>query len=218
MAETGKTGAPCGDKAEARGTRRASLVELFLLFSQLGLSSFGGGVSAWIHRTFVEQRGWLDETEFAAAMGLGRIMPGANVVNLCVLVGERLRGAPGAIAATLGLLIGPSLAVIALATVYHRFAGSNVLHAVLEGAAAAAVGLLIGMGVKSADGVVRPGGEHPAYRRMGAIVILAATFVAIGVLRLPTVATVLILAPVSVALAYFTGTDATSEKNNDAGG
>src|SRR5689334_12613673 len=68
------------------------LVELFLLFSQLGLSSFGGGVSAWIHRAFVERRGWLSEAEFSAALALGRIMPGANVVNLAILVGQRLRG------------------------------------------------------------------------------------------------------------------------------
>src|SRR3954451_23067616 len=94
------------------------VVELFLLFSQLGLSSFGGGVSAWMHRAFVERRGWLGETEFFAALALARVMPGVNVVNLAVLIGQRLRGASGAVAAALGLLVGPSLAAIGLTIGY----------------------------------------------------------------------------------------------------
>src|SRR5262245_39749783 len=75
------TGETMGPNAAAPPRPQAGLVELFLLFSGLGLSSFGGGVSAWMHRTFVEQRGWLPHTEFAAAMALSRIMPGANVIN-----------------------------------------------------------------------------------------------------------------------------------------
>src|SRR5207237_5055466 len=109
---------------KARAPLGVSLIELFLLFSQLGLSSFGGGVSAWMHRAFVERRGWLGETEFSAALALARIMPGVNVVNLAVLIGQRLRGSPGAAAAALGLLVGPSLVAIGLTVAYGAFADS----------------------------------------------------------------------------------------------
>lgn len=193
------------------------LVELFLLFSQLGLSSFGGGVSAWMHRAFVERRGWLGETEFAAAFALARIMPGVNVVNLAVLIGQRLRGAPGAVAAALGLLVGPSLAAIGLTVAYDALAGSAVLHAAIEGAAAAAAGLLIAMGLSFAPhgaGGARRGEHRPEtaaagpswfvrrWRNLGAIAVLLTVFVLIGVMRLPTVGIVLCVAPVSIALAY----------------
>jgi chromate transporter len=183
------------------------LVELFLLFSQLGLSSFGGAVSAWMHRAFVEQRGWLGETEFAAALALSRIMPGANVANLAILIGQKLRRWPGAVAAVLGLLTGPSLMVIALAVLYRRYAGNPVIDAALEGAAAAGVGLLLAMAVRSGSAVIGSGpfaGRRAAYVA-GAVVILIATFVLIGVARVPTVAAVVLLAPLSIALAYFTG-------------
>jgi chromate transporter len=126
------------------------LVELFLLFSQLGLSSFGGGVSAWMHRAFVERRGWLGEAEFSAALALARIMPGVNVVNLAVLIGQRVRGPSGAAAAALGLLIGPSCVAVGLMIAYGALARSAVLQAAIEGAAAAAAGMLIAMGVSSA--------------------------------------------------------------------
>ena len=203
--------------AEARPhPPQVGLIELFLLFSQLGLSSFGGGVSAWMHRAFVERRGWLGEGEFSAALALARIMPGVNVVNLAVLIGQRLRGASGAAAAALGLLVGPSLAAIGLTVAYDALAGSAVLHAAIEGAAAAAAGLLIAMGLSSAaqGAGARRGEQRPEaaaagpswfvwrWRNFGAVAVLLSVFVLIGLMRLPTVAIVLCVAPVSIALAY----------------
>jgi chromate transporter len=195
---------------------QVGLVELFLLFSQLGLSSFGGGVSAWMHRAFVERRGWLGEREFSAALALARIMPGVNVLNLAVLIGQRLRGASGATAAALGLLVGPSLAAIGLTVGYDALAGSIVLHAAIEGAAAAAAGLLIAMGLSSAaHGAGARRGEQrrqatagrpswfvPRWQNLGAIAVLLTVFVLIGLMRLPTVPVVLCVAPLSIALAY----------------
>jgi chromate transporter len=205
-----QTPSPAADAPRAQAPPEVGLVELFLLFSQLGLSSFGGAVSAWMHRAFVEQRGWLGEAEFAAALALSRIMPGANVANLAILIGQKLRRWPGAVVAVLGLLTGPSLVVIALAVLYRHYAGNPVIDAALEGAAAAGVGLLLAMAVRSGSAVIGSGGSGTfagprAVYVTGAIVILLATFVLIGVARVPTVAAVVVLAPLSIALAYLTG-------------
>ncbi len=190
--------------ADAPPPRRPSLLALFLLFSELGLSSFGGGVSAWIHRACVEQRGWLTENEFAAALALARIMPGANVINLAIIVAQRQRGVAGAVAAALGLLVGPGLVVIGLAAAYQRFAEASVAGAMLEGTAAAAVGLILAMGLTSGASIVTAAFKSRGATRHGivAIVMIGATFVLVGVLRWPTVATVLCLAPLSIASAY----------------
>jgi chromate transporter len=207
--------AGAGTEGASSPAPQVGLVELFLLFSQLGLSSFGGGVSAWMHRAFVERRGWLGETEFSAALALARIMPGVNVLNLAVLIGQRLRGASGATAAALGLLVGPSLAAIGLTVAYDALAGSAVLHAAIEGAAAAAAGLLIAMGLSSAThgaGATRQGDRSDAatagrswfaqrWPGLGAIAVLLTVFVLIGIVGLPTVGIVLCMAPVSIGLA-----------------
>jgi chromate transporter len=193
-------------EAAAAGTPRR-LVEVFLLFSKIGLSSFGGGVSAWMHMELVERRNWLSEPEFAAALAFARIMPGASIVNFAVLIGHRLIGLRGAIVAVLGILVGPSLTVIVLAIFYRRFAGTTVVDTVLAGAAASAVGLLFSMGIKSASRIGRAGltsARRPA-PGVGAVVVLAAIFVLVGVLRFPTVPVVLCLAPFSVALAMLAG-------------
>jgi chromate transporter len=218
MTETGKAGAP-SSPADASAPRHG-LLELFLLFSQFGLSSFGGGVSVWVHRAFVERRRLIGETEFAAALALARIMPGANVVNLAIVIGQRQRGAAGAAVAGLGLLLGPSLAVIGLAILYRRFAGTTILQAAVAGAAAASVGLLIGMGVMLSSRILRAGtasGGRTA-QSLGAMAVLAATFVLVGVLRLPMVPTVLCLAPLSIALAYFSPPRSRPSEKPDAGG
>jgi|SRR5271163_398706 len=207
---------PVGETAQVRPPS-INFIELFLLFSKIGVSSFGGGVSVWIHRSVVERRGWLDESEFSAALALARIMPGVNIVNLGVLIGHRLMGFGGAVAAVMGLLVGPSLVVIGLAVLYRQFVGSIILDAALLGMAASAAGLLIGMAFKSGGRIVRMGlalgGRGAA--GIGAIVVLVAVFVFVGVLRLPTAAVVIGLAPCSSALAFFAGRGVSRGRRRD---
>ncbi len=207
------------EATEPRRPRSAGFAELFFLFSKIGLSSFGGGVSAWMHTALVERRRWLDETEFSSALALARIMPGVNIVNLAVLIGHRLVGLSGAVAAVAGLLVGPSLIVIAAAILYRHFAGVMILDAVLAGTAASAAGLLIGTGVKSGGRIVRRGLESNGRtaQGVGTIVILVATFALVGVLRFPTAATVLCLTPCSLALAWFAGRKASTGRDHDGG-
>src|SRR5215470_8189274 len=159
-----------------------TLLELFLLFSRLGLSSFGGNVSAWVHREFVQRRHLVGEADFIAALGLCRIMPGATVVNLAVVIGRQLRGAAGAAAAVLGLLLGPSLAVLVFAIIYRRFADVAAIHAALQGAAAASVGLIIAMGLSIGAHVLGIGTKPSpgAVARGMALAAIAATFILIG--------------------------------------
>jgi chromate transporter len=191
--------------------------ELFLLFSKIGVSSFGGAVSVWMHRTFVETRGWLTEPEFSTSLALARIMPGVTIMNLAVLIGHRLAGFTGAAAAVMGLVAGPSLIAIGLVILHRRFAGTAILDDGLQGAAAAAAGLLIGMGLKSGSRIVS-GGLSSAGRTAGstgAIVVMATMFVFVGLLRFPTVPTVLCVAPFSLALALFILRDGSTKRQDD---
>ncbi|NVO13041.1 MAG: chromate transporter [Rhodoplanes sp.] len=182
---------PADAAAAVDPPQNPTALRLFLIFSQLGLSSFGGGVSAWVHRAFVEHRGWIGEKDFAAMLAICRVLPGTNVANLAVLIGQRSRGLAGAAAALLGLLLGPTLLVIAIAAAYRRVAGATLLHALFGGAAAAAVGLLIVMAIRSE---MRSGNGRTGW------LVLAGTFVVVGVLRVPLVPAVLCLVPVSVLL------------------
>ena len=82
-----------------------SPTQLFITFTFIGLSGFGG-VLPWARRTLVEQKKWLNAQEFNGLLGVCQLVPGPNIVNLAVCVGERFGGMRGAFAAVAGLMLG----------------------------------------------------------------------------------------------------------------
>ena len=62
-------------------SNRISSPQLFLIFSRIGLTSFGGGLSGWLLREFVQSRKWLTEEEFFSGLAISQAMPGINVTN-----------------------------------------------------------------------------------------------------------------------------------------
>jgi chromate transporter len=123
---------------------RPDLRALFLGFSSVGLSGFGG-VLPFARRMLVEERRWITAEEFNTQLGLCQFLPGPNVVNLAVVVGKRHRGMAGAIVAPVGLLLGPLLIVLLLALAYDTWGSLPVAQSMLRGIAAVGCGLLFAM-------------------------------------------------------------------------
>jgi chromate transporter len=171
---------------------KVSLAAIYSVFFRLGLVSFGGGMSAWLYREIVEVRRWLTPEVFMAGYALGQILPGVNATNVTVYIGQRLRGASGAAIALTGLLSAPFVIVLATAAVYRHLLGIPGFEAAMAGVAAVAVGMVLRLGVVLARRL--PWNPVP-------VAIMAATFVAVGILNWPLVAVVLTLAPVSIAAA-----------------
>ena len=209
---------PAAEATPAPPASSARLIAIFVMFSKIGLSSFGGGVSVRVQEELTEDRCWLAQREFFAAFALARLMPGANIINLAALIGHRLRGIRGAVAAVLGLLVGPTLVVIGLADLAGQFSGST-LDAALRGVAASAAGLLICMGVRSGSRIVSIALTSPGRRAesAGGIAVLVAMVALVGALRLPTALAVLCLAPVSSAMAFFASKTLTRGTPNGGG-
>ena len=172
---------------------RIGLPALFLAFLKLGCSSFGGSSAGWIYRDIVQRRGWLDDPSFLREMALGQSLPGANGVKLSVLVGRRLRGGSGAFAAPFAFLLGPFVIILVVGAVYGRLGDYRVLHAVLDGVAAAVVGLTFSTGIRS---VARGAADAVS------VAVAAATVACVGVLRWPMLPVMLCLAPLSIGLAW----------------
>jgi chromate transporter len=174
------------------GKNQITLPAILAAFFWLGVTSFGGGTAAWLYRAIVQRRRWIDDPAYLAGVGLSRVLPGSSGVNLTVQVGQRLRGARGALAAVAGLLSGPFFIVLALAESFARITGSNVAHAFLDGVAAAAIGLTFATGL-----ALVPRGRT----QIGQLVLAVATLITVGVLRWPMLPVVLCLGPVGIALA-----------------
>jgi chromate transporter len=185
------TGAP---KAAAPDTQpQVRLLSLYGVFLRLGLYSFGGGISSWVHREIVDRRRWVTEAEFMSGFALAQILPGVNSTNLTIYVGQHLRGAIGATVALAGLLSGPFVTVLAVGMIYQRLFAIPGFKAAMAGIASVAVGMLLRLGIVFARRI--------KWRAMP-LFIMAATFVTVGILRWPLIAVVLVLAPFSVAAAW----------------
>jgi chromate transporter len=117
---------------------------LFLGFSAVGLSGFGG-VLPFARRMLVEERRWMTAEEFNAQLGLCQFLPGPNVINLSVVVGKRYQGLAGAIVAPVGLLAGPFAIVLLLAMLYDAYGSLPLAQGMLRGVAAVGCGLLFAM-------------------------------------------------------------------------
>jgi chromate transporter len=165
---------------------------LFLAFLTMSLMGFGG-VLAWARWMTVEKRRWLTATEFNEALSLCQFLPGGNIVNFSVLIGSRYRGAPGAIAAVTGLLLGPFFIVIGLASLYVEFSAVPGIAGMLTAVSAAAAGLVVSVAVKMA--LTMRGEIVP-------LLFAIAGFVAVAIFRTPLVATVLVMAPITVLYAW----------------
>jgi chromate transporter len=132
-----------------------SIGQIFLEFLIIGASSFGG-VVPYLRGSLVTKRHWIDDKEFVEMLSISQSLPGLNATNMAILVGEKLRGAPGAAVAILGICL-PGALIMYVVGMFYRSHGDHVwITAALKGVAAAAVGLIlstvVGLSKKSLTG------------------------------------------------------------------
>ncbi|HKR38994.1 MAG TPA: chromate transporter [Paraburkholderia sp.] len=172
---------------------RPTLFGLFLIFSRIGMTSFGGGLSGWLLREFVQDRNWISEEDFLNGLAISQALPGINVKNMAIWIGHRLLGWRGAAVAVTGILVPPACLIVVIGSVVGALIFHPLTQILIAGAAAAATGLSLSMGVVTARRVRRQGLP---------LLLMAATFVAIGVLRLSLVWVVVAGGTVSVLYEY----------------
>ena len=169
-----------------------SKLRLYIGFFKIGVCAFGG-VGPWARRVIVEEEGWLSEREYAELLGLGQVLPGPNVGNVSVFIGDRFHGLVGSLLALGGLMSGPLMTLLAMSALYDRLGAVPAIDGAIGGVAAAAAGLFLGTALKMAERLKLS---------WQALAVLASAFVAIGLLRWPLSYVMLVLAPVSIALAW----------------
>jgi chromate transporter len=170
---------------------RVTLGKLFGVFALIGVTSFGGGIVAYLRHALVEKEKWLDEDGFMGALEIAQTLPGLNSTNMSVIVGRKLRGAVGAVVATLGMVLPGAVIVTALGFAYVAFRGNAQVAVVLTGVAAAAVGLLLQVTLKIGwKQLIRP-------RDLMFVVLV---FVMVGLFHVSLLVTLLTVAPVAIWL------------------
>lgn len=177
-------------------SRPENLRDLFWSFTRLALQGFGG-VVAIVQRELVEEKRWMTREQFLEDWSVAQILPGANVVNLSLMIGDRYFGMRGALVALAGMLAFPMLVVMLVALAFAGVADSPHVQGALTGLGAVAAGLIAATGLKLAAAL----GKNV----MGSMVcwgLVVATVVAIAVFRVPLIAVLVVAGGPAWVWAY----------------
>ena len=180
----------------AATSRPHSLADLFLSFTWLALQGFGG-VLAVVQRELVEKKHWMTNEEFVEEWAVAQIMPGPNVINLCIMIGSRYFGLRGALAALGGILLVPLLLVLLIALLYAQYASHPGVIGALRGMGAVAAGLIVATGLKLLGSLKK----NPLGQRT-CLALGALGFIAVALLRWPLAYVLLGLGALACVLAY----------------
>jgi chromate transporter len=153
--------------------------DLFVSFTLLALQGFGG-VLAVVQRELVEKKKWLTLDEFVEDWAVAQILPGPNVVNLCIMIGSRHFGLAGALAALAGILTVPTVLVLVIAAAFAGIADTQAAQGMLRGMGAVSAGLIAATGIKLIAAL-----KNNPMGQVSCLLVATLTFIAIALLRLP---------------------------------
>lgn len=170
-------------------------LDLFVSFARVSALAFGG-VLPWARRMIVEQKRWMTAEEFNEAFSVCQFLPGPNIVNFSIYFGARCAGPLGAIGAFAGVLVPSMLLVMLLGAFYVNYGSMEAVARVLNGLAAAAAGLVIGVSLKMAEPLAMRWRHPNLYAAL-------AIFLAVGIFRVPLLWALLVGTPVCILLAWW---------------
>lgn len=117
--------------------QKKNLEQLWILFKSLFLLSactFGGGfvIVSLMKKKFVEELKWLEEDEMLDITAITQSSPGPLPVNASVIIGYRMQGIPGSLAAVLGTILPPMFVISLICVFYTEFRQNLYIAAALQ--------------------------------------------------------------------------------------
>ena len=126
------------------------LLTLFLTFAKIGLFTFGGGYAmiSMIEHVCVEQKKWITHDDLVNVTVIAESTPGPVAINCATFVGYKQKGLPGAIAATIGVVL-PSFVIIYLISMFlDRFIEITWVASAFRGIRVAVGILILDVGIR----------------------------------------------------------------------
>ena len=133
-----------------------------------------------VHRELVEKKRWLTDEQFVEDWSVAQLLPGANIINLALIIGYRYFKLRGALTALAGIMLAPLVVVVLLALLHARYADNPGVIGALRGMGAVAAGLIGATGLR----LLRSLKTHPLPRWLCAALGLGC-FMMIAIMRWP---------------------------------
>lgn len=125
---------------------RPTLLRILLTFLRIGATAYGGvwASARRIERAAVDDNDWLDRDEVRSLLLVSTVIPAPKFVAMVALIGQRVRGIPGGIAAAIGLFAPTGTMIVLAASFVRPDLLTGVLAPLAESIGIAVVGLLVG--------------------------------------------------------------------------
>ena len=147
--------------------------DLFLTFARISASCFGGGYAMlpFFQRELVRKKQWLTDEELLDLNAVAQCTPGVIAVNTATFCGFRIFGFPGAVFATLGVLVPPIVIVLVISAFFWSFAENPWVQYALTGVRACVCALIVNSTIKLYKKAVL---DVPTFLVFLAVLLLAA--------------------------------------------
>jgi len=115
------------------------------LWARIGATGFGGpaGQISIMHREVVQQRGWLNEDQFAHALSFCMLLPGPEAHQLATYIGWRRHGLRGALTSSALFVIPGAALMLALSWMYVLYGNVTWVSGLLSGLQAAVIAIVV---------------------------------------------------------------------------
>jgi chromate transporter len=132
-----------------------TLLAILGVFALLSILAVGGGTAVLpeMKLLLVERMHWLTADQFGDVYSLGQLAPGPNMLMVSV-VGWRVAGLAGALAATVGFFLPSSVLMYVAGRAWDRLRESPWRQAVQDGLAPLVIGLMLAGGLVLARAVI----------------------------------------------------------------
>ncbi len=185
------------------------LWELFYTFFKIGLFTIGGGYAMLpLIQEEVTQNGWMDPTQLLNFIAVSESTPGPFAINIATYVGSVMGGVPGAVCATLGVVLPSFLIILIVSYFYGKFRQNKIVKGCMSGLQPAVIGLIGAALVSTCLTVFLPAGWDLSIFANPQIYISLFIFAACSVLAFCKVHPILIIclaAVVGIASGYLLG-------------
>lgn len=140
-------------------TAKNKYLKIFLSTLYLSAFTFGGGyvIITLLKQKFVDELQWIDNEEMLDLVAIAQSSPGAIAVNGAIVVGYKLGGLPGILAAVSGAILPPFVILTLVSMFYDAFRGSFVIQAMLTGMKSGVAAVIMSVVWDMASGIVRSG-------------------------------------------------------------
>lgn len=120
------------------------LFRLFAAFFEIGLFTFGGGYAMIsLIREATLSNGWLTEEELLNFVAVSESTPGPIAINMATFVGSSQAGIPGAICATIGVVLPSFIIILLISILLRNLLKIPVVQSILSSIRPAVVGLIL---------------------------------------------------------------------------